>query len=84
MVRMRNRDNKNKGNERYTSAKPSPSPPLEDRVGERRPFTLAALHRRTGCTQIMRKLENQTYLPPAWGQTRKEASPKTAVGKQIH
>jgi len=23
-----------------------------------------ALHRRTGCTQIMRKLESQTYLPP--------------------
>ena len=41
---------------------------------------LAAIHGRTGCTQIMRKLENQTYLPP----TRKEANPKTTVGKQIH
>ena len=27
-----------------------------------------ALQRRTGCTQIMRKLENQTYVPPPWDQ----------------
>jgi hypothetical protein len=59
-----------------TSAKPSPSPPKEERVGERRPFTLAVLHRRTDCTEIMRKLENQTYLPPPGDKLEKKPARK--------
>jgi hypothetical protein len=39
-------------------------------------FSLAALHRRTGWTQIMRKLENQTYLPPPGNQLGKKPARK--------
>ena len=35
-----------------------------------------ALQRRTGCTQVMRKLENQTYLPPPVDQLGKKPARK--------
>src|SRR5690242_14793180 len=34
-----------------------------------------ALQRRTGCTQIMRKLENQTYVPPPGDQLGNKPAP---------
>jgi hypothetical protein len=55
---------------------------LEERVGERRPFKLSdheiwhPLQRRSGCTQVVRKLQNLTYVPPPLEQLGKKPDRK--------